>query len=199
MATAAPKRSESDKYGRIIEAATKVFSGKGFFKSTVSDVARAADVAEGTIYLYFKNKDDLLISIFEDSMDMFNRELETALNGIDDPAERLRSLIRLHLGLVEKNKELAQVLHVELRQSEKFMREYQGEKFINYLKRIQALIEEGQGTGIFRADADARFIRRSLFGALDEVSLKWVLGKKKEPLEQCASQLADLFLHGLME
>lgn len=198
MAELAQKRPESDKYQRIIEAATRVFADKGFFKATVSDVAGAAEVAEGTIYLYFKNKDDLLISIFENSMDMFARELDQALSGVTDPAERLRCLIHLHLRLVEEHKELAQVLHVELRQSEKFMREYQGEKVINYLKKIQGIVLEGQEQGVFRKDLDARVIRRSIFGSLDEVALKWVLTKKKEPLEQRATQLADLFLHGLV-
>ncbi len=198
MPEQAQKKEESDKYGRIIEAATRVFAEKGFFKSTVSDVARAAEVAEGTIYLYFKNKDDLLISIFETSMDMFIREMEQALTGIDDVKDRLRRLITLHLSLVENHRELAQVLHIELRQSTMFMREYTGDKLKQYLRFIHEIIEDGQAQGVFRREADPYVLRRTIFGALDEVGLKWVLSKRKGPLEQFSKQIADLFLNGLV-
>lgn len=198
MPVQAQKKDERDKNSRIIEAATRVFAEKGFFKATVSDVARAAEVAEGTIYLYFKNKDDLLISIFESSMDMFIREMEEELAGVSDVKERLRRLITLHLSLVESHRALAQVLHVELRQSTMFMREYKGDKLKQYLKFIQAVIEDGQSQGIFRKDADPYVLRRTIFGALDEVGLKWVLSKRKGPLEQFSKQIADLFLNGLV-
>ncbi len=199
MSESAQKKEESGKYNRIIAAATKTFAEKGFFKSTVSDVARAAEVAEGTIYLYFKNKDDLLISIFESSMDMFIREMDQALEGITDVKERLRRLITLHLSLVEAHRELAQVLHIELRQSSMFMREYTGDKLKQYLKFIQDIIEAGQAEGVFNSNADPYVLRRTIFGALDEVGLKWVLSKRKGPLEQFSKQIADLFLNGLTQ
>ncbi len=199
MPVSAQKKDDRDKNSRIIEAATRVFAEKGFFKATVSDVARAAEVAEGTIYLYFKNKDDLLISIFESSMDMFIREMEQELAGVSDVKERLRRLITLHLSLVESHSALAQVLHVELRQSTMFMREYKGDKLKQYLKFIQVVIEEGQSQGVFRKDADPYVLRRTIFGALDEVGLKWVLSKRKGPLEQFSKQIADLFLNGLVK
>ncbi len=198
MPTQAQKKEERDKYGRIIEAATRIFAEKGFFKATVSDVARAAEVAEGTIYLYFKNKDDLLISIFESSMDMFIREVEQALKGVSDPKERLRTLITLHLGLVENHRELAQVLHVELRASSMFMREYTGDKLRQYLRIIQQIIEDGQKDGTFRKEIDPYVLRRTIFGALDELGLKWVLSKRKGPLDQFSKQIVDLFLNGLV-
>ena len=200
MAQAVQRREESDKYGRIITAATRIFAEKGFFKTTVSDIASAAEVAEGTIYLYFKNKDDVLISIFENSMDMFLREAEQDLAKINNAAERLRRFIHLHLRLVEEHKDLARVLHVELRQSAMFMREYRGGKFRDYLQFVQTLIEEGQSQDIFRSDLDPRLLRRSIFGALDETALRWVVSEKKPyDLDECADQLADLFLNGLIK
>jgi TetR/AcrR family transcriptional regulator, fatty acid metabolism regulator protein len=191
---------EQDKYARIISGATRVFADKGFFKATVSDVARAADVAEGTIYLYFKNKDDLLISIFETNMDMFLREIKRELAQHDDVSEKLRQFIRLHLRLVDENQEVAQVLNVELRQSEKFMKEYRGGKFLAYLELVQELIDQGKEVGIFRENLDSRIARRSLFGALDEVSLEWILSKKKRyKIDEYADQVASLFLNGLVK
>lgn len=199
MAQAAQRKAETDKYTRIIAAATRIFAEKGFFKATVSDIAGAAEVAEGTIYLYFKNKDDVLISIFENSMDMFLREAEQDLATVTGPADRLRRFIHLHLRLVEEHKDLARVLHVELRQSAMFMREYRGGKFRDYLQFVQTMIEEGQQKNIFRTDLDPRLLRRSIFGALDETALRWVLSDRKPyDLDQCADQLADLFLNGLV-
>ena len=200
MVQTAQRKVDSDKYARIIQAATRIFAEKGFFKATVSDIATAAEVAEGTIYLYFKNKDDVLISIFETSMDMFLREVEEELSSLQDASERLRRFILLHLSLVERHQELAQVLHVELRQSSKFMREYRGGRFRDYLQFVQNLIESGQKQGVFREGLDSRLLRRSIFGALDEAALRWVLSERKPyDLEECGNQLADLFLHGLVK
>jgi TetR/AcrR family fatty acid metabolism transcriptional regulator len=115
------KKNTTEKYQRIIEAAIKVFAKKGFYNSKVSDVAEEADVADGTIYLYFKNKDDLLISIFEHSMDFFFQQAKDHLQGIESPSEKLKKFIALHLALVQKNQNLATVIQIELRSSHKFM------------------------------------------------------------------------------
>src|SRR3989338_3175766 len=114
-------RTHSEKSLRILEAATRVFAKKGFYNSTIADVAKVAEVAEGTIYLYFKNKDDLLISIFEHSMDLFIQEITPKLAECRGPEEKFRRFISLHPHLVQCNQDLAQVLQIELRQSSKFM------------------------------------------------------------------------------
>src|SRR3989338_4430052 len=187
-----------NKSARIIEAATKVFARKGFYNATISDVARAAEVAEGTIYLYFKNKDDLLISIFEHSMDFFIQEAHREMEGIGDPKERLKKFLALHLKLVQKNPDLAQVLQIELRQSSKFMKEYQGGKFSDYLNVVRAILEEGQAKGVFRKDLEPRILRRAIFGAVDEMALEWLLMKKKKySLESCSEQIGEMLIRGI--
>src|SRR2546430_7033936 len=117
--------AEGGKRSRILDAAVRVFAEKGFYGARVAEIAREAGVADGTIYLYFKSKDDLLISLFEDRMENVNQNLRDAIAAApaDDPIAKLRSAIRLHLVLVEKNQHLAEVLTVELRQSAKFMKE----------------------------------------------------------------------------
>lgn len=188
----------SPKSLRIIDAAIKVFARKGFYNATIADVAKSAEVAEGTIYLYFKNKDDLLISIFEHSIDIFIQTVNRELAGLSDPEEKLRRFVRLHLRLVEENPDLAQVLQIELRQSTKFMQEYEGRKFAEYLHIVQSILEEGQKKNIFRKDLDPHILRRTLFGAVDEMALDWLLLKKKKySLESCAEQLSRLFLKGV--
>ncbi len=188
----------SDKYQKIIQAATRVFAEKGFYNSKVSDVAREAQVADGTIYLYFKNKDDLLISIFEESMDNFTAAVLTRLAESSDPVEKLGNFIHLHLELVRTHQDTAQVLQVELRQSSKFMKEYAGTKFKEYLSIISQILEEGIEKGCFRASINPFIVKRALFGAIDEMALEWVLMKRKKyTTEAAAKQLCELFIEGL--
>ncbi|MDO8518769.1 MAG: TetR/AcrR family transcriptional regulator C-terminal domain-containing protein, partial [Deltaproteobacteria bacterium] len=104
----------------------------------------------------------------------------------------------LHLKLVQKNQDLAQVIQIELRQSSKFMKEYANEKFFEYLGIVEAILKEGQAAGIFKQGADPVILKRAIFGAVDEMALEWVLMKKKRyTMEEAAEQLCQMFLDGL--
>lgn len=187
-----------DKYQRIIQAAIKVFSQKGFFNSKVADVAKEADVADGTIYLYFKNKDDVLLSIFEHSMDHFISLMKNELSSIEAPEDKLTKFIEVHLASVQKNQDLSQVLQVELRSSTKFMKEYRAEKFFEYLGILEDIIEEGQKQNTFRTELSPEILRRAVFGSLDEISLEWLLMKRKRySMKGAAEQLSSILLNGL--
>ena len=188
----------TDKHQKIIQAATRVFAQKGFYNAKVSDVAKEAQVADGTIYLYFKNKDDLLISIFEESMDTFTGAVSKSMEDTVDPIEKLKCFITLHLNLVRQHQDTSQVLQVELRQSSKFMKEYAGTKFREYLSIISGILEEGKAKGIFRKTLNPFIVKRAIFGAIDEMALEWVLMKKKRyTTDEAADQLVDLFIGGL--
>ena len=187
-----------DKREKIREAAVLVFAQNGFYNSTVADVARAADVADGTIYLYFKNKDDLLISIFEHSMEMFIGAAREEMKGGGSPRERLRKFIALHLELVQKHQDLAQVIQIELRQSSKFIKEYANEKFFEYLNIVQGIIEDGQREGLFNKSAHPSILKRAFFGAIHEIASEWVLMKRKRyTMEEAVEQLSTVFIDGL--
>lgn len=193
------ERKISDKRHKIIQAAIHVFSQHGFYNSTVADVANEAGVADGTIYLYFKNKDDLLISVFEHSMDMFISMGREDLAKVSNPGEKLKLFIDLHLKLVQKNQNLAQVIQIELRQSSKFMKEYANEKFFEYLKILEDILVQGQTEGLFKTGLSAAILKRAIFGAIDEMALEWVLMRRKRyTLEEASEQLSEFFLHGLM-
>jgi len=189
-----------DKRGRIIDAAVAVFAEKGFHAARVSDVAKRAGVADGTIYLYFKNKEDLLLSLFEEKMGRQIDSLETAWKGVDDPVERMRAYARHHFRQLQAHPDLAQVLQVELRQSHKFFSDYRPEKLWQYLNAFKSQVEEAQRQGLVRADVDPFLTMWAIFGALDEISIQWVLARKREKfnLEAAADQVVDLFLHGMM-
>ena len=191
-------RRNSDKFNRIIQAAMKIFARKGFFNSKVSEIAREAKVADGTIYLYFQNKDDILISLFEVCMDSVLQGMREELDREPDPLKRIEIFALHHLRMVETNKELAEIIQVELRQSSKFMKEYKNEKFLEYLNIISEIVREGQKKAIFRQDILPGVAKRAFFGALDEMSRYWVLStKKKYDIEIAARQISDLFILGM--
>jgi TetR/AcrR family fatty acid metabolism transcriptional regulator len=172
------RSKKSDKRARILDAAVEVFAQRGFFHARVSDVAHAAGVAGGTIYLYFKNKDDLLINLFEDRMEAILVLLRAELATLDSASARLRRMLDLHLSMVSNQPALAEVFTVEVRQSAKFMREYTPEKFVEYLGLLEQILEEGCASGEFRPDVDPKVLKLVLFGALDEVSLFWIRSRR---------------------
>lgn len=186
-----------DKRDAILRAATKVFARNGYFQSQVADVARVAGVAAGTVYLYFKNKDDLLVSIFERSMRDVIAEGRRALDGVVDPVERLRRIAHLHLGRLGKNKDLAVVFQVELRQSVKFMERFSETFLQDYFTLIRDTIADGQQSGAFRKNVNATTATKIFFGALDEMATNWMLSRRRYALTAEADAVVDLFVNGV--
>ncbi len=188
----------SDKHSKITQAAVKVFAQKGFFNARISDIAKEAKVADGTIYLYFNNKYDILISLFEDEIGKIILQVKLLLEQEDDPCRKLHIFAKQHLLLLEEKKDLAEVLQMELRQSNKFMKEYRNTKFIEYIDIISAIIHQGQDRGIFNRDISPGIAKRVIFGALDEMSRLWILDDAPHyTLAETADQVCNLFLNGL--
>lgn len=201
MTSSSTKRSSrAEKRDRIIDAATEVFAAKGFHSARISDIARLAGVADGTIYLYFKNKEDLLLSIFEEKMEVLLEELRAALEGVDDPMDRMRIYARQHFTHLERYPALAQVFQVELRQSHKFIHDYRPEKLWEYLAVFGEIVRAGQESGVIRPDVDPFLAQWAFFGALDELSIQWVVSRKRKrfTLQQAADQILEIFLRGVM-
>jgi TetR/AcrR family fatty acid metabolism transcriptional regulator len=192
-----PDRKPNGKYEAILRAAIKVFAGSGFFNSKVADVAREAGVADGTVYLYFKNKDDILVSIFNHYMDEALAAGKASLAEIDDPIEKLRRIVRAHLERLGRDRNLAVVFQVELRSSTKFMEQFSATKVTEYLELIRAVIEDGQREGVFRAGINTKVAAKVLFGALDEMATNWVLSRKRYNLISTAEPVLDVFLNGV--
>ncbi len=192
-------RKSNDKHRRIIDAAVKVFARNGFYNSKVSEIARAAQVADGTIYLYFQNKDDILIRLFEEKMADVLRRVSQAVAEEPDPARKLERFALAHLSLVEENQQLAEIIQVEIRQSSKFMKEYKNVQFLQYLNLISSIIKEGQEKGVFRPDVEPGVFKRAFFGALDEMSRYWVLSSaRKYSISRAAREISSYFLRGVL-
>jgi TetR/AcrR family transcriptional regulator, fatty acid metabolism regulator protein len=188
----APKREA------ILRAATDVFADRGFFNAQVADVARVAGVAAGTVYLYFRSKDDLLVSIFEKTMREGLAEGRLAAAGIADPCERLRVFARLHLARLGRDRNLAVVFQIELRQSTKFMERFSATLLRDYLGLLRAAVSDGQRSGLFRADMNPTILAKMLFGSLDEMATNWILSRRRYALESQADLAVDVFVNGAM-
>jgi TetR/AcrR family fatty acid metabolism transcriptional regulator len=186
-----------DKREAILGAATRVFARNGYFNSKVADIARDAGVADGTVYLYFKSKEEILHSIFDRSMEEAITEGRKQLLSITDPREKLRRVAHLHLERLGADRDLAIVFQVELRSSTKFMEEFSATGFAEYLGLIRAAVEEGQRAGVFRKELNAKVIAKILFGALDEMATNWILSQRRYKLAPMADQVLDIFLNGV--
>ncbi len=187
----------TDKREAILRAATHVFASNGYFNSKVADIASAAGVADGTVYLYFKSKEEILHSIFDRTVDEAIAKAREELAQIEDPREKLRRLAHLHLEGLGADRDLAVVFQVELRGSTKFMEEFSAAGFASYLGLIRATIEEGQQAKVFRKELNAKVVSKILFGALDEMATNWILSKRRYKLAPMADQVLDIFLNGV--
>ena len=197
---AKPNKSErtADKRERILKAAIKVFARKGFYAARVSEIAKAAGVADGTIYLYFRNKDDVLTSVFESRITRLVEVLREIVGGGGSFEDRFRRIVELQLGVLEGRRELAEVVTVNLRQSSKLLKQFAAPFFVQYLEVMAGLIAEAQQAGVVRTDVSPRVVARALWGALDGIALTWAIGGG-EPgqLARAAPQVASVFLDGL--
>lgn len=188
----------NDKRARILEAAVKVFAERGFHSATVAGIARAAGVADGTIYLYFKGKDDLLLRLFDEKMTELLAEAREAVARERTAPDKLRRFIQLHLALVERNPELASVLIVELRQSAQFLKAADRQKLAAYVDLIAEVVRGGQESGELDAEISPATVKRAVFGALDELALGWLLSGRRVTLKKTAAEVAEWFVRGLL-
>ena len=186
-----------DKREAILRAAIAVFAHNGYFNSKVADIAREAGVADGTVYLYFKSKEDILHSVFDRSVDAVLAEAKKKVETVSDPKEKLRQIALLHLERLGADRDLAVVFQVELRGSTKFMEEFSAAGFAEYLALIRSTFEKGQQAGVFRPDLNAKVVAKILFGALDEMATNWILSKRRYKLAPMADQVLDIFLDGV--
>src|SRR6266850_8057697 len=185
---------DSGKSQQIIDAAIRVFARTGYYNSRVSDIAREAGIASGTIYLYFKTKEEILVSLFRDKMADWVAFARREIAGEPDPIAKIRRLVALHFRVLEANPDLAEVVQVELRQGHKFFRGASAHEVSAYFALIGGVLEEGQGAGTIRRDVPIKIATKMLFGAMDQMATSWVLGKRGYRLTETAEAVASIFL-----
>jgi TetR/AcrR family transcriptional regulator, fatty acid metabolism regulator protein len=192
-------KTVTDKREAILRAAIKVFARKGYFSSKVADIAGEAGIADGTVYLYFKSKDEILHSIFDRAMEEFIAEGKREISEISDVKDKLRRIAALHLEKLGADRDLAIVFQVELRGSTKFMEEFSAAGFAGYLDIIRATFAEGQQQGLFRTDLKPIICAKIFYGALDEMVTNWILSKQNYALLPMADEVLKIFFGGILQ
>ena len=189
-------KEKNDKYHRILEAAVRIFAKQGFHQSTVAQIAKEAGVADGTIYLYFKNKDDILVQFFsyrtKQVFEQFQAEVDRAANSLD----KLRNLIRRHLEEFQRDRDGAIVYQVETHQYNRLAEAQIKEMSKMYLDIIADIVEQGQQAGTIRKDLYVGLVKRFIIGAVDEVINTWVHADENYDLVSMADPLVELFIKG---
>ncbi len=180
-----------------MDASIKVFAEQGFFQATVSQIAREAGVADGTIYLYFKNKDDILVNFFSyKAKQIFDRFREDVKDG-QNALEKLHKLIFRHLEEFQRDRDMALVYQVEIHQNSRLVEKQLKEMSKMYLNIITDIVELGQQEGTIRKDLYVGLVKRFILGAIDEVISTWLRAEHEYDLVSMADPLADLFIRGI--
>jgi TetR/AcrR family fatty acid metabolism transcriptional regulator len=191
------QEKRGDKYERILEAAVEVIAEHGFFNARVSDIAQRAGVADGTIYLYFKSKDQILMAAISNAFGAFLDLARTEVKSGSDPRDQLRRLALLHLTSLGSNRNLAIVFQTELRQSARFLAQFSQHQLKQYFDLIREVVRDGQEQGVFRPDLSDKIVANCFFGSLDEMVTSWLLSERDYSLPGAADAVVDVILGGV--
>jgi TetR/AcrR family fatty acid metabolism transcriptional regulator len=188
---------KNNKYHQILEAAVKVFARQGFHQSTVAQIAKEAGVADGTIYLYFKNKDDILVQFFSVRAKQVFESFREAVDAAENSTDKLRNLVRRHLAEFQRDKDGAVVYQVETHQNSRLAEAQIREMSKMYRDLISEIIEQGQQEGAIRKDLYVGLVKRFIIGAVDEVINTWLHTEEDYDLVSMADPLVELFVKGI--
>ena len=191
------KSKTNGKYHQILEAAIKVFAQQGFHQATISQIAREAGVADGTIYLYFKNKEDIMVNFFgyktKQVFGRFREEVDKA----DNARDKLRLLIKRHLEEFQRDRHMAVLYQTETRRHSRMCEEQIREMSKMYQDLVSEIVENGQAEGLMRKDLYMGLVKRFIIGAIDEVINTWLHSGGSYDLVSMADTLVDLFIRGV--
>jgi TetR/AcrR family fatty acid metabolism transcriptional regulator len=186
-----------EKYQRILDAAVEVIAERGYFNSPVSAIAARAGVADGTIYLYFKNKDEVLRTAIDQTYGRFHERLEEQFRTVHDPKGQLEVIARLHLESARVNRNMAILMQTEMRQSAKFIAEFSHKHLVRYIQIVREVIRRGQEQGVFRKDLSDGVVAHCWFGAIDELLTTAVFTGRSYDAKATTEQVLDVLLNGI--
>jgi Transcriptional regulator len=184
------------KFQKILEAAIEAIAESGFHHCQVSKIARLAGVADGTIYLYFKNKEEILIRVFEERMGDFIAKIRCGIIQGRTMEARLRTIVRTHFSYMEQNRSLAIVTQLELRQPNQRVRLAINALIMDYFNLIEEVIRQGIEYGDI-PNTDIRVARQMIFGSLDEATTDWVMARSPRTLVSEIEPMVALFAGAL--
>ena len=195
-----------DKRSVILDAALKTFVKRGYPETRVSEIAAEAKVAEGTLYNYFKSKEDLLLALFDEKWGGIIDGIKKKISRLDDPNKRLKVMFSVVVRLFRKDRHLAEIFLVDVKQSSIFMKNYPVNRVVEFIDLIEEILKEGKRKGIYRKDLDTHVAKMIIFGAAQGILLSWVLSESaaerkksfKFSLYRAAKTLREIFKTGLV-
>ena len=187
----------SEKYQKILDAAVEVIAERGYFNSPVSTIAKRAGVADGTIYLYFKSKDDVLRTAIDSTFGKFYAQVEERFETLHGPREQLEYIAEVHLSSHQVNRSMAVLMQTEMRQSAKFIAEFSHHHLVKYIQVVREVIRRGQQEGIFRQDVSDGVVAHCMFGAIDELLSSAVFTERVYDAKATARQVMDILMNGI--
>ncbi len=187
----------SEKYQRILDAAVEVIAENGYFNSPVSAIAKRAGVADGTIYLYFKSKDDVLRTAIDSTFQHFYNLVEERFKSLPGPREQLECIAEVHLSSHSVNRSMAVLMQTEMRQSAKFIAEFSHHHLVKYIQVVREVIRRGQQEGVFRQDVSDGVVAHCMFGAIDELLSSAVFTGRVYDPKATAAQVMDILMNGI--
>jgi TetR/AcrR family fatty acid metabolism transcriptional regulator len=187
----------SEKYQRILDAAVEVIAERGYFNSPVSAIAKRAGVADGTVYLYFKSKDDVLRTAIDSTFGKFYAQVEEKFETLKNPREQLEYIAEVHLASHQVNRSMAVLMQTEMRQSAKFIAEFSHHHLVKYIQVVREVIRRGQQEGIFREDISDGVVAHCMFGAIDELLSSAVFTERVYDAKATARQVMDVLMNGI--
>ena len=187
----------SEKYQRILDAAVEVIAERGYFRSPVSAIADRAGVADGTVYLYFKSKDDVLRTAIDTTFNRFYKQVEEEFRTLHGPREQLEYIAQVHLESNAVNRNMAILMQTEVRQSAKFIAEFSHHHLVKYIQVVREVVRRGQQEGIFRRDVSDGVVAHCMFGAIDELLSSAVFTGRVYDAKTTAAQVIDVLLNGI--
>ena len=197
LTSSPPSHPAGDKYQKILDAAVEVIAERGYFNSPISAIAKRAGVADGTIYLYFKSKDDVLRTAIDTTFARFYRQVEEKFETLNSPREQLEYIAEVHLASHQVNRSMAVLMQTEMRQSAKFIAEFSHHHLVKYIQIVREVIRRGQQEGIFRQDISDGVVAHCMFGAIDELLSSAVFTGRAYDPKDTARQVMDVLMNGI--
>ncbi len=199
-------KKTADKRTVILDAALKTFVKRGYTETKVAEIASEAGVAEGTLYNYFQNKEGLLLALFDEKWGGIIEGIRGKISRLDDPNKKLKAIFSQVVIMFKKNRQLAELFMVDVKQSSIFLNNYTINRIVEFLDLIEEVLVEGKQKGVYRRDLDTRVAKMIIFGAAQGILLSWVLSESaavrnktfKFSIYQAAKTLKDVFKSGLV-
>ncbi|MGA2467718.1 MAG: TetR/AcrR family transcriptional regulator [Thermodesulfobacteriota bacterium] len=183
----------------ILSAAEKVFAAKGFFPATMNDIAREADFGTGTLYRYFKSKEELYFTLIDEKVEEINRLVKDELSRKTSAVERIKKVLELQFEFFERNRDFFRIYISEQNRFEWTVKDDLGkglhEKMVTYINILAGVMRQGIKGGEFKS-MNPMDLAHTLVGIVNSFVFEWMISHEPYPLISKLDTVLKIFLEG---